>query len=92
MGQKLFRLKDDRLDGSSRWEKDRPTRNGDIVIYMKAGEFFNMEAFIKATIVKRRDPSLDVLVNGERVTLATKWWWSRKIGRASCRERVFFDV
>ena len=39
VGQKLFRLKDDRLDGSSRWEKDRPTRNGDIVIYMKTGEF-----------------------------------------------------
>ena len=47
------------------------------MIYMKAGEFFNMEGVIKATIVERRDPSLDVLVNGERVTLATKWWWSR---------------
>ena len=26
--------------------------------------------------MERRGPSLDVLVNGERVTLATKWWWS----------------
>ena len=31
--------------------------------------------------MERRGPSLDVLVNGERVTLATKWWWSvTKIG------------
>ena len=28
------------------------------------------------TILERRGPSLDVLVNGERVVLATKWWWS----------------
>ena len=35
-----------------------------------------MEGVIKATIMERRGPSLDVLVNGERVTLATKWWWS----------------
>ena len=26
--------------------------------------------------MERRGSSLDVLVNGERVTLATKWWWS----------------
>ena len=31
--------------------------------------------------MERRGSSLDVLVNGERVTLATKWWWSvTKIG------------
>ena len=42
----------------------------------KAGEFFNMEGIIMATIMERRGPSLDVLVNGERVVLATKWWWS----------------
>ena len=35
-----------------------------------------MEDVVKATIMERRGPSLDVLVNGERVTLATKWWWS----------------
>ena len=40
-----------------------------------------MEGVVKATIMKRRGPSLDVLVNGERVTLATKWWWlGTKIG------------
>ena len=34
-----------------------------------------------ATIMERRGPSLDVLVNGERVVLATKGWWSlTKIG------------
>ncbi len=26
--------------------------------------------------MERRGPSLDVLVSGERVVLATKWWWS----------------
>ena len=26
--------------------------------------------------MERRGSSLDVLVNGERITLATKWWWS----------------
>ena len=26
--------------------------------------------------MERRGPSLDVLVNRERITLATKWWWS----------------
>ena len=35
-----------------------------------------MEDVVKATIMERRGPSLGVLVNGERVTLATKWWWS----------------
>ena len=35
-----------------------------------------MEDVIKDTMIERRGPSLDVLVNGERVTLATKWWWS----------------
>ena len=35
-----------------------------------------MEGVVKATIMERRGPSLDVLVNGERVMLATKWWWS----------------
>ena len=40
-----------------------------------------MEDVVKATMMERRGPSLDVLVNGERVTLATKWWWSgTKIG------------
>ena len=47
----------------------------------KAGDFFNMEGIIMATIMERRGPSLDVLVNDERVVLATKWWWSvTKIG------------
>ncbi len=31
---------------------------------------------VRAIIMERRGSSLDVLVNGERVTLATKWWWS----------------
>ena len=35
-----------------------------------------MKDVVKATMMERRGPSLDVLVNGERVTLATKWWWS----------------
>ena len=35
-----------------------------------------MESVMKAIIMERRGPSLDVLVSGERVTLATKWWWS----------------
>ena len=35
-----------------------------------------MEDVVKATMMERRGLSLDVLVNGERVTLATKWWWS----------------
>ena len=40
-----------------------------------------MEGVVKATIMERRGPSLDVLMNGERITLATKWWWSgTKIG------------
>ena len=40
-----------------------------------------MEDVVKATMIACRGPSLDVLVNGERVTLATKWWWSgTKIG------------
>jgi hypothetical protein len=40
-----------------------------------------MEGVIMETIMERRGPSLDVLVNGERVMLATKWWWSvAKIG------------
>ena len=40
-----------------------------------------MKDVAKATIMERRGPSLDVLVNGEHVTLATKWWWSgTKIG------------
>ena len=31
--------------------------------------------------MERRGFSLDVLMNGERVTMATKWWWSvTKIG------------
>jgi len=60
-------------------KRTRPTRewrNGDLVICKKAGDFFNMEGVIKATIMERRGPSLDVLMNGERVILATKWWWS----------------
>ena len=40
-----------------------------------------MEDVLRAIIMERRGSSLDVLVNGERVTLATKWWWSgTKIG------------
>jgi hypothetical protein len=40
-----------------------------------------MEDLVRAIIMERGGPSLDVLVNGERVTLATKWWWSgTKIG------------
>ena len=40
-----------------------------------------MEDVVKATMMQRIGPSLDVLVNGEHVTLATKWWWSgTKIG------------
>jgi hypothetical protein len=35
-----------------------------------------MEGVIMETIMERRGPFLDVLVNGERVVLATKWWWS----------------
>ena len=35
-----------------------------------------MEDVLRAIIMERRGSSLDVLVNGERVTLATKWWWS----------------
>ena len=35
-----------------------------------------MEGVIKETIMERRGPSLDVLVNGERVVLAIKWWLS----------------
>jgi hypothetical protein len=48
-----------------------------------AEDYFNMEDVVRAIIMERRGPSLDVLVNGERVTLATKWWWSRtEIGRS----------
>ena len=57
-------------------KRTRPTRewrNGDIVVCKKAGEFPNMEGVIKETIMERQGPSLDVLVNGERVVLATKW-------------------
>ena len=46
------------------------------MICKKPCDFFNMEGVIKETIMERRGPSLDVLVNGERVVLATKWWWS----------------
>ena len=42
----------------------------------KPCEFFNMEEVTMETIMERRGPSLDDLVNGERVVLATKWWWS----------------
>ena len=35
-----------------------------------------MEDVVRAIIMERRGPSLDVLVNGELVMLATKWWWS----------------
>ncbi len=35
-----------------------------------------MEEVIETTIMERRGSSLDVLVDGKRVTLVTKWWWS----------------
>ena len=46
-----------------------------------AEDYFNMEDVLRDIIMERRGSSLDILVSGERVTLATKWWWSRtKIG------------
>ena len=40
-----------------------------------------MEDVLRDIIIERRGSSSDVLVNGERVKLATKWWWSvTKIG------------
>jgi hypothetical protein len=41
-----------------------------------AEDYFNMEDVLRDIIMERQGSSLDVLVNGERVTLATKWWWS----------------